>query len=82
MSVQNNRKLIDNYSGNIDNIEYIFTEKLANDFDIVANIIASLNFIKKDLDGVYLLKINHTNYFSPHSYNKIQLFDCCTFFIC
>ncbi len=59
--LENDRKLIDNYSGNIDNIEYIFTEKLANDFDIVANIIASLNFIKKDLDGVYLLKINHTN---------------------
>ncbi len=59
--LNNDRKIIGNYSANLDNIEYIFTEKLANDFDIIANIICSLNFIKKELDGVYLLSINHTN---------------------
>lgn len=60
--LENDKKYIEDYSGNLDNIQYIFTEKLANDYEITANIIASLNFIKKDLDGVYLLSINHTNY--------------------
>ena len=60
--LENDKKHIEDYSGNLDNIQYIFTEKLANDFRLTANIISSLNFIKKELDGVYLLTINHTNY--------------------
>ena len=59
--LNDNKKFTEDYSGNLDNIQYIFTEKLAHDFEITANIISSLNFIKKDLDGIYLLSINHTN---------------------
>lgn len=59
--LEENKQKIQNYSGNLDNIEYIFTEKLANDFDLMSNIICSINFVKKDLDGVYLLSLNHTN---------------------
>lgn len=58
---QSDKVYMENYTGNLDNIQYIFTEKLAIAFKIVKNIVASLNFIKKELDGVYLMSINHTN---------------------
>lgn len=64
--LKNDKKFIESYSGNLDNIQFLFTENLAKDYDIIKNIIQSLNFIKNEIDDDFLLSVNNTNTLLEH----------------
>lgn len=78
--LDNDKKHLENFSGNLNNVQFTFTENLAKDYEIIKNIISSLYFLKNEIDDNFLLSINHSNimlendalYKSMDSASKIQ----------